>query len=424
MPNVLEQASLNVEAQNWPLVNQYLQQLPLESQKSKLIKLSEPELEQAINIALKVLKKSDFHQRWEVAKVFPKLGKKTIPILLQIVENEAENWEVRWFAISILGKYNDPQVVIALTELLQSSDDEELVGAVSEALVNIGKPAIEALSQLLEDEEFRLLAVQSLAHIRRSETIQPLLKVVNDPQSEIRAIAIEALSSFHHPLISSVLIQALQDKTAQVRKEAVKGLGIRAKQLKQIDLVKYLSPLLYDISWEVCHKSAIALGRVGSDAAAEALFHVFQSSATPDLLKIDIVRALSWIESAKVLGYFQQGLNQSGVQVCQEIIANLGRISQPDLKPQAARILISFFYSQQGNITQSLIKQTLTISLGLLGEKSAIPVLNKLSQDPEKATQLHAISALKKIPQSPHNLAKIDNLQPRNSRDLTPELHS
>lgn len=421
MLNVLEQASLNVETQNWPLVNQYLQQLPLDSKKSKLIKLSEPELEQAINIALKVLKESDFHQRWEVAKVFPKLGKKTIPILLQIVDNEAENWEVRWFAINILGKYHNPQVVIALTELLQTSDDEELVGAVSEALVNIGKPAIEALSELLANEDFRLLAVQSLAYIRRSETIQPLLQVVNDPESKVRAIAIEALSSFHNPSIPPVLINALQDKAAQVRKEAVKGLGIRAKQLKQIDLVKYLSPLLYDISWEVCHQSAIALGRVGNDAAAEALFNVFQSSATPDLLKIDIVRALSWIESTKVLGYFQQGLNQSGVQVCQEIIANLGRISKPKLKPQAARILISFFYSQQGNIAQSLIKQTLTISLGLLGEKSAIPVLNKLCQDPEKATRLHALSALKKIPQSPQNLAQIANFQSSDSRSLTPE---
>ncbi len=425
MPTILEKASLTVEARNWTLANHYLQQLPLDNKKSQLVKLSEPDLNEAINIALRVLKESSFQQRWEVAKTFPKLGTKTIAPLVEILHNEAEDWETRWFAINILGKYSDPQVVIALIELLHNSSDEELLEPVAEALINIGSSAIEALSKLLLEEKFRLLAVRSLAYIRRSGTIQPLLTVTNDPNPEIRAIAIEALSSFHNPQIPSILIEALRDETAKVRKEAVKALGIRAKQLKQFDLVKNLSPLLYDLSWEVCKQSAIALGRVGkagSEAAGKALFEVLQSPTTPDLLKIDIVRALGWIETEKVLAYFQQGLSQSGVSVCQEIIANLGRISKPELKPQAARILIHFFYSQQSHIEQPLIKQTLTTSLGFLGEKSAVPLLTKLCQDPEQATRLHALSALKKIPQSSQDIITVESLQLHNSSTFIPKL--
>ncbi|MGB3548077.1 MAG: HEAT repeat domain-containing protein [Saprospiraceae bacterium] len=420
MPTILEQASLTVETKNWALVNHYLQQLPLQRKQPQLIKLSEPELNEAINIALLVLRESNFQQRWEVAKTFPKLGTKTIEPLLEILHNKTENWETRWFAINILGKYSNPKVVIALIELLHNSNDEELLEQVAEALINIGSHAIEALSRLLLEEEFRLLAVRSLAYIRRSETIQPLLTVINDPKPEIRAIAIEALGSFHNPQIPPILIQALQDETAQVRKEAVKALGIRAKQLSQFDLVKYLSPLLYDLSWEVCKQTAIALGRLGNEAAGKALFEVFQSPTTPDLLKIDIVRALGWIATEKVLGYFQQALSQSGVSVCQEIIVTLGRISKPELKPQAARILVHFFYSQQSYIEQPLIKQTLTTSLGFLGEKSAITLLTKLCQDPEQATRLHAIAALKKIPQSSQDLLSAESLPPRISSAFIP----
>ncbi|MGK7953502.1 MAG: HEAT repeat domain-containing protein [Xenococcaceae cyanobacterium] len=398
---VIEQGIKAAQQQNWLLVTRYLQQLSLSNKKSSN-KLALTTWKQEFNLALSVLFHGDFQQRWEIAKIIPRLGDRVIAPLIAILEDETVEIEVRWFISRILGQFSDPTIVISLVKLLQQTQNEELASVAAQTLAKIGTSAIDALSKLLVEEEYRLLSIRALAHIRSVETIEPLLTVVQDSRAEVRAIAIETLGSFRDERINPILLQALTDIEAKVRKEAVIALGFRRDLAEQLNLVEQIEPLLYDLNIEVCHQAAIALGRISNQKSADALFTVLKSPLTPLPLKSSVVRALSWHSTELALNYLQQALLIEEEEVLQEIVAVLGRLTEPKLKVQATHILIDFWQLEKGKISTSPLKQNLAMAFGILGKREAILPLQQLSEDPEESVRLHAIAALKKLEITPN----------------------
>ncbi|MCC3495633.1 MAG: HEAT repeat domain-containing protein [Microcoleus sp. PH2017_15_JOR_U_A] len=428
MSNILEQAQAAADRQNWPLLVECLQQLTANGSQ-------QPEkhiLEQAVSLAIAALESGDFQDRWEIAKVLPNLGNGAIAPLIALLEDEDADTEPRWFAARILGKFvkpsypkgNRPEVMQALVKLIENSD-EELSQIAAETLGNFGTSAIESLTTLLQQADSRQFATAALAQIRRPEIIPPLLSVVTDSQVAVRACAIEALSSFHDSRIPSVLVGALKDPATAVRKEAVRALGVRAYLDAELDLVKLLKPLLWDIRLEVCQEAAIAIGRLKTDAAAAALFELLRSPATPLELQIETVRALGWSETAAGLEYLQKALiwrsaddlegegltSNSAIPivgehrliqnmnpaVCQEIVTVLGRVEKPELKAKAAEIAIDLLEGNHPAVQSSQIKQSLALALGQLGDIRAVDVLIQLLADADNSVRLHSLSALKRL---------------------------
>ncbi|MEM9926262.1 MAG: HEAT repeat domain-containing protein [Cyanobacteria bacterium P01_D01_bin.50] len=383
---------------NWILVNQQLQQL-LEK-KDKLQTPEKDELEQAVAIAIQVMRAGDFQTRWDVAKIFPKIGEKAILPLLQILEDEEAELEIRWFALRILAEFNEPYLVVSLVKLLSQTQEEELAIASAQALAKIGQPAIRGLIELLKDEKSRLLAVKSLAQIRRSEIIEPLLSVVDDSMAEVRVIAVEALSSFHQKRLIPVFITALKDISAQVRKEAIIALKMCAEFKDEFDLINHLQPLLYDFNSQVCQQAILALGYMKDEAAIEALFDILNCHNTPLFLKQEAVRALNWSGTYSALHYLEDSLYSNEIKLCEEIIAVLGRQESTELKSYATFILIDFLNSDRGIAHQLLSKQAIATSLGELGNLAALIHLEKLASDDNSRVKLHARAAIKKITQA------------------------
>ena len=94
MLKILEEATSATQQGNWSLINQYLQQLELAKNNPKLQSSEEIDFETIISLALQILIESDFQQRWEIAKVFPKLGQRAIAPLIKILEDEEADLEV------------------------------------------------------------------------------------------------------------------------------------------------------------------------------------------------------------------------------------------------------------------------------------------------------------------------------------------
>ena len=69
---------------NWILVNQQLQQL-LDKKDVNSKAVGDKQLEQAVAIAMQILRVGDFQTRWDIAKIFPKIGKPAIAPLLEIL---------------------------------------------------------------------------------------------------------------------------------------------------------------------------------------------------------------------------------------------------------------------------------------------------------------------------------------------------
>jgi HEAT repeat protein len=393
MQALFETARIAIERQDWDKVNTTLQKLlsnPQEYRENSL-----PTADDILDIALRTLRDCDFQQRWEIAKLFPKMGKRAIAPLIDLLTADVTDVEMRWFIVKILGEFDDRACILALSQLIHQ--EEELAEIAAEALANIGRSAMASLAELLQDPATRLLGVRALSRVRRPEIVAPLLTVVNDDSAAIRAIAIEALSSFQEERIGTVVLAALKDPSALVRRQAVMATGYLARQSPQENLVPALEPLLWDLDRDICHAVAIALGRIGTAEAARVLFSVCRSPLTPDDLKLTLVRALGWIETAEVIGYLERSLYGEDPRICQEIITILARQNSSRARQQAVRVLGDFYHAYPLLGERTAIKQSLALALGELADTDSQGILRTLAKDSEAIVRLHALSALKKL---------------------------
>jgi len=415
---LLLQAQAAHDAADWSSLIQYLQQLILRenSRHPEIVK----NREYLLRLTVSTLEMGDFQQRWEIAKVLTNLGNIAISPLIEILEDEDAEEELRWYAARTLGEFQHPDVIASLVELLKTNEDEELKAIAATALGQMGTLAISAISELLVKEDTRVLAVRSLSCIRQTETIAPLLSVVQDSQAAVRAAAIEALSSFHDERVPPILLEALEDVAATVRRAAVFGLGFRPDLCETSDLVTKLQPRLYDFNLEVCCAAAVALSRITSDDAAQQLFQVLISPHTPIKLQLEIIRALNWMGTLSGLKYLQQALNHNSSQTMwQEIVTVLGQVQKPELTQLATEILLDMLQSKHPGTEIASVKSAIALSLGQLGKMQTIEPLIFLLADPNAAVRLHAIAALKNLDgEAAHQQLQ----QLANNTALTPDL--
>ncbi|MGL5832801.1 MAG: HEAT repeat domain-containing protein [Waterburya sp.] len=406
---ILQEGLEAAKKRDWLEVGNQLKQLPQKKSQSKSQGQSDHNQQEfllppedwqiAFNIASKMLMEGDFSDKWEIAKIFPLLGQEIIIPLNALAVDKTIEVEVRWFICQILGNFAQQSVIFTLIQLLQEAQESELIIIAAKTLSKIGDPAIDALVELLSQPEYCLLAVNSLSYIPSPAVIPPLLAITTYEDAELRTIAIKTLGSFHDPRVPPILIAALKDQASTVRKEAAIALGFRPDLCQEMNFVKYLQPLLYDLNLEVCSQAAISLGRMQQPTATKALFEVLQADTTPIRLKSDLVKALAWSNLSSGITYLEQALTNASELIIQEIIVVLGRTSTPKLKDQSVQVLINFWQQQPSPppLLSPNLRQALATSLGELRDRSAQPVLEQLATDSDRKVQLHALAALKKI---------------------------
>jgi HEAT repeat protein len=413
----LEQAQAAVQQQNWSAVGHLVEQWLNRGQDEAVVERQTAALTPnppadpqnfILHLALQVLTFGDFQARWDIAKLLSKFGDTAIAPLIDLLHDDTVELQARWYATRILGSFLHPQSIQALIAAVQS-DDDDLSRMAATALANLGAGAITALTPLLASPTTRALAVSALSQIRRSETIVPLLSVVQDPDPNIRTTALEALSSFHDVRVLPALVQALTDPTATMRSTAVLGLGFRTDLAQTLDLVTLVGDRLWDVDLTVCQQAAIALGRIGTPAAVERLFQALRSTAPPQALQLDIVRALAWTGQASALQACQALLCLQDDTAAApaaltaplhpdlrlELIRALGQWSTPALKPRVAEILIQAL-DQPCPLTVDQ-QSAIALALGELGQPAAIEPLIQQLATPDFRLCLHIIAALKRL---------------------------
>lgn len=414
---LLQQAELAAKQGDWPGLNQVLcQVLGGDDSNVLLQQLAPRERESYLELALQLLRWGEFQDCWQLANVFPRFGIAAIAPLLNLLQDNTAEWEAQWHTIRILGALNHPDVVAPLVQMLsdveQATGDDDMGSVLVEALVNLGSLAIAPLQELLNDSETRLAAVQVLAHIRSVATIEPLIRVVQDADDQVRAIAVEALSSFHEPQIPLVLVQALRDPAASVRQAAIAGLGFRSDLAASFNLVQHLTTGLSDPMLDVCRQAAIALGRIGNDAAIFALAEHLQTPNLPVILQTEIVRTLGWVDAATALETLREILNRSQAiplssTSIQEILSALGRTTNPQRQVKAAQILLQLLQTHHPCLIVPEHRQRIALSLGQLGYTPSLDALVQLLADPEPGVRLHVVAALKQLaPQQAYQTLK------------------
>ncbi|MGD1700901.1 HEAT repeat domain-containing protein [Dapis sp. BLCC M229] len=407
MSNLLEQAKIAAQQQNWSLVSYYLQQFISESNSKKTTSTFQNDnvdLDAVIDLGIEVLENGDFQEKWDIDKLFKQIGKPAISPLIEILKDRDIDLEERWFVTRILAKFNSEEVLEVMGNIIVSSEAEDLQEIAADTLANFGESGVDLLTNLLSKPESRLLATKALAKINCISIITPLLTVVKDKNNDVRIAAISALTNYSDSRIPLVLISALKDTVAKVRKAAVIGLAGYANLQKELGLVKLLQPLLWDINFEVSQQAAIALGKIGTNSAATGLFELLKTATVPIFLKIDAVRALGWIETQVSLEYLQNLLGYNFLveedareQIVNEIIRALGKLENPELKPQATDILIEFIASSNPSLESACVKKSLALALGYLGNIHALDYLIQLLEYEDNSVRLHSVAAMKQL---------------------------
>jgi HEAT repeat protein len=382
--SALAQAQVAATAQNWPLVSNCLTELAV-------TKATATDKSQILDLALQVLIAGDFQDSWQIAKIFPLLGQMATAPLLAMLPDERLDPEVRWLLGRILGEFPSVAMADGLAAYLCQYPDSELAEIALHALVQMGPVAIDQLTTLLDTS--KLSAVTALAQIRHSQTITPLLTVVDDPKPQIRYLAIEALSSFHDPRVPPLLIDRLTDVAAVVRRAAVNGLGVRSDLAAALFLVGHLSPLLLDLNPAVGQAAAIALSRIGDDPATTALFNCFQRPTCSAALCQQIVRCLGWIDRPLALQYLQIILTTTQqLALIPEAIRAIGQSQQSG----TVQILTDYLRSIPPHYPVQ-IKQEIALVLGNLHKTVAVEEVINLLADSSEQVRWHAIYCLEQL---------------------------
>jgi HEAT repeat protein len=399
--NLITQAETSINSNNWDLALISLQQLS----QQLLSPQTEEQLTAVLNLAIQVLENSDFATRWDLAKLFPLLGKRAIAPLLEIIENEDLDTEYRWFVARILAGFPASSVIPTLAQVLQQTTDEELRAIASQSLASFGSDAINTLSDLLTNSETRLLATQALSEINSQLTIAPLLTVIHDADPQVRQRAIASLINYPDPRIPPILIEAVNDLSSLVRKEAITGISLYIQQLSvNTDLISLLKPLLSDINLDVCCQTIICLGKIATPEAMQLLYELLLKLNTPAELKLEIIRTFGRIPNKAALDYLEDALyvytdpdNTSDHLLLKEIINSFGQVHLPNLQAIATNILLRFVQSDHPALLQSEIRQSLVLAWGYLGDVKTIDYLILFLADENARVRLHCLAALKKL---------------------------
>ncbi len=389
----------------WPEVIERLQAISLDDITVRNI---------ALDLALQVLTCGDFEQQWEIAKIVPKLGEIVIqPLLTLLNDQEIEN-EDRWFAARILGSFDRPEVIVALVGALRQDEDLELSEIATGALAKIGRSAIAALAGLLATPDCQV-AVTALAQIRHSQTIEPLLGISDHADPQIRMLTVEALGSFHDPRIPPLLLAKLRDPAPGVRRVAVVALGLRSELAIELELVRQLRPLLFDLNLGVCAAAALSLARLPDPDAVDVLADMLADPRTPPALRSPVILALGWIGTRSALDRLAQSLATAPVPEIAEIVRS---ISNTESESTYASQLLTVYLSADLVALPAIVKQEIAAALGNLGNIDSVPELIQLLGDPDDRVKLYTIAAIAKL--APTIPAEILQLSTRS--DLPAEL--
>jgi HEAT repeat protein len=184
-------------------------------------------------------------------------------IEIQIDLLKDPDWVVRREAAITLGEMGDERCAEPLCRALYDGDWQVREVAI-DALGQIGSPAVEKLIKLLRDWDVRKYAIIALGKIRDERVLDPLMQQLRN--EEFKEYATNALVEVGQPAVPR-LIEALKDKDDNVRKEAVLALG----RIKQPEAVDSLIGMLADKDWYTRLTAAAALEAIGDERGRDAI---------------------------------------------------------------------------------------------------------------------------------------------------------
>jgi len=193
------------------------------------------------------------------------------------------DWVVRREAAITLGEMGDERCVEPLAAALRDGDWQVREVAI-EGIGQIGSPAVEVLLKLLRDWDVRKSAIMALGKIRDERVLEPLMQQLRN--DEFMEDATDALVNLGEPALPG-LIKALRDKEELVRKQAVIALG----RIKSPEAIDPLIEMLQNKDWFTRLTAAAALEAIGDERGREAIKPLLKDSDMVVKMRVERILA-------------------------------------------------------------------------------------------------------------------------------------
>lgn len=189
---------------------------------------------------------------------------KIFNILMGALQDDDQS--VRKTAIVSLGELADSRAVDFLVQALFYEKEIPLKILIEEALGKIrDKRAVEPLMKALQDEDsdVRRKAAETLGIIGDTRSTDALIKALYDVEASVRGNAIMALEKLRTPAVVPSLLALLKDESSSIRKTVVETLGNFGDKRAIDGLIEALK----DEDSSVRASSAVAIGKLGDQRA-------------------------------------------------------------------------------------------------------------------------------------------------------------
>lgn len=193
------------------------------------------------------------------------------------------DWVVRREAAITLGEMGDERCVEPLASALRDGDWQVREVAI-EGIGQIGSPAVDVLLKLLRDWDVRKSAIMALGKIRDERVLEPLMQQLRN--DEFMEDATDALVNLGEPALPG-LIKALKDKEELVRKQAVIALG----RIKSPEAIDPLIEMLQNKDWFTRLTAAAALEAIGDERGREAIKPLLKDSDMVVKMRVERILA-------------------------------------------------------------------------------------------------------------------------------------
>ncbi|MBS0157671.1 MAG: HEAT repeat domain-containing protein [Nitrospira sp.] len=193
------------------------------------------------------------------------------------------DWVVRREAAITLGEMGDERCVEPLAAALRDGDWQVREVAI-EGIGQIGSPAVDVLLKLLRDWDVRKSAIMALGKIRDERVLDPLMQQLRN--DEFMEDATDALVNLGEPALPG-LIKALKDKEELVRKQAVIALG----RIKAAEAIDPLIEMLQNKDWFTRLTAAAALEAIGDERGREAIKPLLKDSDMVVKMRVERILA-------------------------------------------------------------------------------------------------------------------------------------
>ena len=256
-------------------------------------------------------------------------------------------------------------------------------------LSKFDRPEInQALEMQLKDTNklVRGAALAALATRRGNVNIEPVARMLQDPDLDVQSKAVDVMVKINHKDTVKYLLPALKDESEYARRAAVEVLN----KVGNVNSVKDLLEAIKDDDWWVRSRAGDALAEIGGPKVVDSVVALIKHEDQE--IRRTAIEILNATKDERAVDHLIKATDDNDWWVRERAVDALTQIGSPKALPKLEKML-----GQNAKTDTVVIR-----ALSKLGDHKHIAKILPMLQRPERDIQVEAIKALSKLADESH----------------------